>query len=347
MGVQRKTVMNRRQFGMLSAAGLAAFSSGAHAQSRQIVVSTFGGDFAGVLRDDLGPLIAPGINVVQDVGGEPARVAKIMAQRRLPRGTADAVHLQAPGLFDLNHAGLLEELDESKVPNLVHLAPEVRTNYSVPTIISPYPIVYNSRLVAEPPKDFADLLSPRFANKVGVVSVAFIFPMLNASIHYTGSPSNIEEVKDVFKELSANGLKLYSGPEALGPALLSGEIEVALVPLARVVQWQGEGLPIESVFQSAGTVVYMASAGVLKNAPNDKEASYAYLNASLDPAVQLGFANKMGYMPTTTNSGLDPEQLARLGPPTSDTRLVVADFAYLQEIRASINEWWEREIVRT
>src|ERR1700722_15146752 len=55
------------------------------------VVGTWGGDYARLLRENIDtPILKPmGVDVVQDVGDETPRVAKLTAQRKLPHGTTD------------------------------------------------------------------------------------------------------------------------------------------------------------------------------------------------------------------------------------------------------------------
>ena len=55
------------------------------------VVGTWGGDYARLLRENIDdPILKPaGINVIQDVGDETPRYAKMAAQKTLPRGTMD------------------------------------------------------------------------------------------------------------------------------------------------------------------------------------------------------------------------------------------------------------------
>ncbi len=59
--------------------------------AEQCVVGTWGGDYARLLRENIDdPILKPaGIDVLQDVGDEAPRMAKLYAQRKLPRGTQD------------------------------------------------------------------------------------------------------------------------------------------------------------------------------------------------------------------------------------------------------------------
>src|SRR5690242_14520540 len=88
--------------GAAALAGTAALGSprGALAQAKgKIVVGTWGGDYARLLNKNIDqPLLVPvGWEVVQDQAGDPERRSKMMAERRLPRGTTDV-----QGLSDIN-----------------------------------------------------------------------------------------------------------------------------------------------------------------------------------------------------------------------------------------------------
>src|ERR1700691_5591431 len=102
------------------------------------VVGTWGGDYARLLRENIDdPILKPaGIDVIQDVGDEVPRVAKLYAQKKLPRGTMDIACVGALNGYRVTDADLVEQLDEEKVPNLKHVHPNLRTAGFVPHIYS-------------------------------------------------------------------------------------------------------------------------------------------------------------------------------------------------------------------
>ena len=81
--------INRRA--MLGGAATLPLLGRAALADEQVVIGTWGGDYANLLRGNVEePLLKPkGITVVQDLGDEDPRVAKMIAQRRLPRGAND------------------------------------------------------------------------------------------------------------------------------------------------------------------------------------------------------------------------------------------------------------------
>ncbi len=122
------------------------------------VVGTWGGDYARLLRDNIDtPLLKPqGIDVVQDVADETARVARSCSPRagcrtqrgcRL-RGIAEGFRCKR------GRAGRDAGRGERAEPEIPAAGSEIRT--FVPHIYSAQVLVYNPQTVTEPPKTFGD-----------------------------------------------------------------------------------------------------------------------------------------------------------------------------------------------
>ena len=226
----------------------------------QVVISTWGGDYASLLKGNVeGPILAPeGIAVVQDITDEDPRVAKLYAQRRLPRGADDVVCVQAVRGHELGEAGLVEALDAAKVPNLAHVLPNLRSPYYAPHIWSPQVIIYNPDKIQDPPKTFTDLLDPKYKGRVGVGDINYFYIMMAAALAATGDVNKVDDpaTKDLAEKLNANGLRLYPSTDSIGAGIKSGEIDVGIMWLARVIMWQNAGIPVRQSFQTEGSVLY-------------------------------------------------------------------------------------------
>jgi putative spermidine/putrescine transport system substrate-binding protein len=311
------------------------------------VVSAWGGDYSNLLTKNIEePLLRPkGINIVQDTGDEPIRMAKLVAQRRLPRGNVDVICVQAPTDFELHQSDLLEPLDESKIPNLKYVQSDLANPYAIPHICSPQVIAYSTERVKEPPTTFSDLEDPRYAGKIGLLDASELWIAMAAALKKEGDPGKILEMKPVLEKLVRGGAKTLSTTEAFAPAMKSGEIDVGLVWHARVLSWSKGGVAMASSFPVEGCMTYVVSMCVLKNAPN-KAAAFAYLNAALDPAAQRGFARDMGYNPTITNAQLEGDVAKRLALPVPPPRLIPAPSAQLSAVNNEMSDWWRRLLQR-
>jgi putative spermidine/putrescine transport system substrate-binding protein len=242
------------------------------AAAETCVVGTWGGDYARLLRENIDdPILQPNdVSVIQDVGDETPRYAKMVAQKMLPRGTMDIACLGAVNGYRATDAGLLESLDETKVPNLKHVLPNLRATAFVPHIYSAQVIVYNATLVTDPPKSFGDLLDPKWNGKIGMVSTVAPWVLMGASLLGSGTTTDFDKAKAFMLKLNANGLRLYPETDSLAPAFKSGEIEVGVIWLARSFMWQNAGFPVKGQFPKEGAVLYVSGMVVPKNAPNKK-----------------------------------------------------------------------------
>lgn len=317
----------------------------AQTASGQVVMSTWGGDYGKLLAQNIEePLLKPkGIEAVQDAGTEPTRVAKAIAQRRLPRGSVDVIAVQAPAAYDLEEAGMLEPLDEGKVPNLKYVQPTFATSYAIPHIYSPQVIAYSPERVKTPPKSFTEMEA--YGGKVGILDNSYIWVAMAAALKNQGDPGKIVDAKAPLEKLTKAGAKVYTSTEAFAPGIKSGEIDVGLVWHARVLFWNKGGVEMRSSFPAEGCMTYVSSMCVLKNAPN-KAAAFAYINAALEPQAQRAFAATMGYHPTVTNAALEGEVAKSLALPEPTPKLIPAPYPQLSAVRDEMNDWWRRTLER-
>ena len=317
----------------------------ARAAEDRVVIATWGGDYARLMRENIDtPLLKPaGVDMVQNVNDEPPRVAQLIAQRMLPRGSTDVGCFEAPFAYRLEGMNLLEKLDETSVPNLKYVKPELRTDFFVPHIFSPQILIYNPQTVKTPPTSFTDLLDPKYKGKVGFPNDNDFFVMMMASLAASGNVDDVEKAKALLVKLNANGLRLYPTTDSIASAFKSGEIEVGVMWMARVVMWQNAGVPVAASFPKSGSVIYVSGFVVPKNAPN-KAGAYKFLNAALEPSAQRGFAAHMGYLPTVTNAPLSGKVAQQLALPQPAPRLVSPDYAFDAKATAPFQSWWQSTI---
>ena len=126
----RRWKITRRHALQALAAGAALPLSGreAFAQSGRVVVGTWGGDYARLLNKNIDePILKPkGVEIVQDQAPDGPRRSKMVAERRLPRGTSDIQGLSAANMFEMNEAGAVEAIDYAKIPNAKNLIPSMK-----------------------------------------------------------------------------------------------------------------------------------------------------------------------------------------------------------------------------
>lgn len=347
-----KMALSRR--GLLKALGASAsvaalgvsFSSESFAQQSKVVVGTWGGDYGKLLTKNIeDPLLKPkGIESVQDQAADAPRRAKMVAEKRLPRGTTDIQALSSANMFEMQEAGVLEALDYSKLPNAKNLMPNMKYPYGIGQIYSGKVIVYNPKMITPAPTSFKDAFDPKWGNKMGIIDIQYIYVMVAASLAGTNGKSGVdlEAAKKVLLAAKAGGARIYPTNEAFAQALKTEEIGIGIMWKARAVQWQNAGIPVESAAPTEGVPLYISGFAIPKNAPN-KDGAYAYMNAMLDKQAQEAFAVDMGYNPTVTNATVAADLKKRIGfTLEEEKRLIDLDYAFLAKNDSAMKEWWDK-----
>jgi putative spermidine/putrescine transport system substrate-binding protein len=339
--------IHRRHFLMgAGAASAAAMMPGsAFAQAKTCVVGTWGGDYQNLLEENISrPLLAPkNVTVQYDVGNAPPRKNKLIAERRLPRGTLDIACLSDIDMYEMSLTGVLEKLDPSKFSNAQNLIKALAKDYAAPHIYSGLVLVYNPN--HSDPKGFADMWDPRFAGKVGFADGLYVQHLSAAALVGGGDRSNYEPGKAKMMELKKAGARVYPTNEAVAAALQTGEIWMTPMWRARAFQWASGGIPVKDVAPKEGITPILFEMAVPKNAQN-KDAAYEFLNAMLDPKAQGGFAQKMGYVPTVTNAPLTSDLQQKLTFTAEEQeRFIVPDYDYIAKNNNAFREWWQRDVL--
>jgi len=338
---------SRRQVLKGSAAIAATLVSGALAESKgRIVVGTWGGDYAHLLNKNIEQpiLIKQGWEVVQDQAGSPERRSKLLAERRLPRGTSDVQGLSALEMFQMHDAGVIDTIDYGRLKNAPNLLASMRYPYGVGHIYSGKVGIYNPKVVSKAPASYRDIFDPKHGNKLAIIDVQYQYTLVCAALAAGGKVNDLEPGKQLLLECKKAGARIYPTNEAFAQGLKTDEFGIGVMWKARVVQWQNAGINVEAIVPAEGTLAYVSGFAVPKNAPN-KEGGYAYLDAMLEKSAQEAFAVDMGYNPTVTNAMVAPELNKRIGfTPNEVKALVDLDYAYMTKNDVTLKEWWDKAL---
>ena len=303
--------VNRRGLlvGAASALALLPLARTALAQSGQIVVSNWGGDWndrTNRLMEK--PLVeSRGIRIIHDLGLEPERKAKMLAERRLPRRTVDVAHLNDSDAFEMNSHEVIEALDFARIPNGKDIVPALKKAYFIPWLYSGVVIIYNKDKVKEPPKAYKDLWDPKFAGRIGLTNPLSFNYMMIGSLIAKGNLTSVETGRERLAELrTKSNPRIYATHQQMQAGLASGEVDIVLNYKARGLQWTKDGLPLAIAYPEEGAVAITFGAVMPRKAPN-KDAAYAYLNAMLDPKAMADLAAASFYAPANGAAQLDAD----------------------------------------
>jgi putative spermidine/putrescine transport system substrate-binding protein len=328
---------------LLGTAAAAAIAPAARAAG-QVVVGTWGGDYAALLASNIDkPLLGPaGIEVIQDVGNQDTRRAKITAERASRRGSMDVACLSDIDLYTMSLLNVWEPITEENVPNLKHVPQAYRTPYSIPHIISGKVMLYNPAKMAAP-AGFIDMWDPKNKGKLGLIDIQYLYVIMAANLAHGGPMNDFSKGKAALMELKKLDPKIYPSNEAFAVGMKGEEVLYGPMWLARGVFWKKGGINMGFAVPKEGPIAYVSGAAVTKNGPN-KANGLAYLNAMLDPAAQVGFAKSMSYAPTVDNAPVPADLMQEIAfTPEQQATMQYPDFGYLAKETSGLLDWWNKE----
>jgi putative spermidine/putrescine transport system substrate-binding protein len=330
----------------VAAAGIAGVGGAAAQAKGEIVVGTWGGDYARLLTKNIEQpiLVGQGWQVIQDQAGDPQRRSKMLAERRLPRGTTDVQGLSALGMFQMHDAGVIDVIDYTRLSNAPHLLASMKYPYGVGHIYSGKVGIYNPKLISAAPASYADIFNAKHGNKLGIIDIQYQYTLVCAALAAGGKVNDLAPGKELLLACKKAGARIYPTNEAFAQGLKSEEISIGVMWKARVVQWQNAGISVVAVVPTEGALAYVSGFVIPKNAPH-KDGAYAYLDAMLDKGAQEAFAADMGYNPTVTNAVVPSDLNKRIGFSPDEIRtLVDLDYAYMSQNDVALQEWWDKEL---
>ena len=278
---------------------------------------------------------------------EPERKAKLLAERRLRRGSIDVIHLNDSDGFEMMKQDVLGDLDRSRIPNYGDVVPALRKDYFVPWLYSGVVIIYNKDKIKDPPKSYEEMWDKKWAGRLGLTNQLYFNYMMMSGLIRGGNMTSVETGRERLAELKEMVQpRLYAAHQQLGAALATGEVDIALNYKARGLQWIGEGSPLAVQFPKEGAIAITFGACLPKRAPNP-DAAYVYLNALLDRKAMADLAAASFYAPANGTAELSPDLRARIDfTPQERETLNFPDYAYVAKNTAEWLEWWNKTMAR-
>jgi len=344
-----RPALNRRKFIALGGASLVAAPMVAPqfalAQSGELRVANWGGDWnERVVRAFEAPFInSKGIKIIHELSNPPERKAKLLAERRLPRGSVDVAWLSDADAYEMDQAGVLEPIDQSKIPNWKYIDTKLQVPHIVTWIYGGIVLMYNPNKVPEP-KSFADLWNPKYADRVGINDGIYFQYIYAASLAHGGAMGNVDKAFPALLDLKkAVKPRLYPTHQALAAAFNSEEVWISANYSSRIIQWTKEGVPVKWSYPKEGAIFTSFGAGIPKKGLN-RDAAYYYLNAMLEPQAAGKIGELTSYPPSTTNAEMPDEIRKTIAfTPEQIQQFNFVDYGYAAKNDSKWVEWWNKE----
>ena len=197
----------------------------------------------------------------------------------------DVVHPSDYMISVLIREGLLQKLDQSKLPNNKNFDKGLinaygnALDYIVPYQMGTQAIVYNSETVTDPPKSWADLWNPDYKGRiVSVDDNRVVIGMALLTLGYdvnSTDPAQLEEAKQKLIELMPN-IRVFDSDSPKTP-LLAGDVDLGIVWNGEAFLAKQENPAFDYVFPEEGSIIFYDGMGIPVNAPHP-DISYAWFN---------------------------------------------------------------------
>ena len=322
----------------------------AQGKPSQMVLMTWGGLWGDAMRDGAGNEFEKqtGIKIVQDRSGSPAdRITKIKVN--INDQKFDLVQLH-DGLVPLAVAqGVLEPLNKTspRLANLKDIQPRFVQSHWIAMIYSPLGIIYNTKLVKNPPTSFADLWRPEFKRRIALPEIShsigpYIIPI--GALAAGKPPMDAETGFDMLKKMVGQDPIWAKDTDTIMNSLRGEDATIGLLYKSQTYTVKGWNVPVEWVYPKEGAILYSAGTAIAKGTKN-VELAEQFLNLTLDPKVQTIYTEKFNYPGTNQNMEaiLPPNLQERVrSTPEEMNRLVDLDHATMAEKRAEWTDRWNR-----
>jgi iron(III) transport system substrate-binding protein len=250
-------------------------------------------------------------------------ISKLYAEKEGGRILADVVLLADNVTF--------ERLKQDKLL-LAYNAPEAKDldrayydadNMYYGTVAISSVIIYNTKLVKTPPKDWQDLLLPAAKNNISMAS-----PLYSGAAAYQlgvltrQSPFGWE----YYEKLKANGAKVGRGNGGVITDVVNGEKAYGLVIDYMAYNAKKEGNPVDFIFPASGSIVITEPVGIIASSKN-QEAAKKFVDFLLTKeGAELGVG--IGHIPLI--KGIAPPPGLK---PITDIKALSADVSVMYQNR--------------
>ncbi|MBP2300664.1 ABC transporter substrate-binding protein [Azospirillum picis] len=332
----------------------ALWCSAAAAQDRTIYVAAYGASFEHTMRKEVIPPFekATGVKVEYVAGNSADTLAKLQAQKGNQQ--IDVAFLDDGPMYQAVALGFCADLQKAPVYDQLYDLAQIPSGKAVNFGLTGTGLTYNKAWFAEnnipAPSSWKDIENPVFRKKLVMTPIKGTYGMhalvMTARLN-GGGEKNIDPGFRVFKEkINPNVLAYEPSHGKISEMFQSNQAVIAVWGSGRAKALTDTGFPAGFVYPKEGGVALGSAACPIAGSRHAKEAQ-AFIQYVLSPDAQKALAIGAGFGPVNKTVKLDEKERVGL-PYGSDEidKLVVMDWATINENREAWNKRWSREIER-
>jgi len=251
--------------------------------------------------------------------------------------------------------GLWLPLDPKRIPNLANVYPGYHrpNGTGIGWGYSAIGILYNKKLVKEPPTSWNDIFAPRFKGKVMLFDYAWAFNgLLGVAYADGGSAKQIDGAFEKYSKAAADGqfLALFTTNDQVKDALARGDALIAPYFTSFAITWNQESPngagPFAYALPKEGVVAFSYFFNIIKgSSPDQIEVASDVINTYLSTATIERYCNLTATAPAVKGAKLQASLQAEPAfQPSVAEKAIQPDWA---TVNAQNNAWkqrWDREV---
>ncbi len=249
-------------------------------------------------------------------------------------------------------AGLLEEIDTSKLSNFDSLFERFKTQeecfdngkmYAVPFVWGSTAIAYNTNDFEEAPDTISILFDENYKGKItfrddyndAIMTAALVLGQ------DPNNPTDLDAIKELLIKQKALNKTYWQTGDEFSKLFVSGNISVGMMWSGQAATMKQEGEPISFTVPEDGAIGWVDNWAIPANSSN-KELAYRFIDAMLDKDFQYNWASSGGPAPANQEAAdmIDPEYAASAAmDEESLSRLVFMQYRS-DDVKKAWNELW-------
>ncbi|MFL1454154.1 extracellular solute-binding protein [Marinobacter sp. GN3S48] len=248
--------------------------------------------------------------------------------------------LAVPSTYYVNKMrkeGLLEKIDHSKIEGFDNLDPELvnqefdeNNAYSIPYLWGTTGLAYDSEdLDGDKVTAWADLWNDDYQGRVMLTNdMREVFHIGLRVLGYSGNSTNPDEIEQAYEKLSElmPAVRTFNSDAPRMP-YLEGETDIGMIWNGEAVMGKDDMPSLEYVYPEEGTIVWLDSFVIPKNAGN-ADAAHQFISFVMRPEISALISEDIGYAtPNLAARELLPDEVAgdRSSYPTAED-MINAEF---------------------
>lgn len=203
-------------------------------------------------------------------------------------------------IYSLEDKGLIYHWTPENAANLAEASLAVDGDLGYVYHVECTGIAYNTTLVKEPPKDWADLAKPEFRGQVAFADPGYSGASFSTLVTHINNSDKVGW--KFYEDMKANDLKFEQSNGNLQSKVASGEYAAVVIVDYMARNAKGEGAPVELIYpESGGVMIYSPACIVNTVKEEDLPAVKAFVEFLLSDEGQAVYT-KYNYLPVTTTA---------------------------------------------